>query len=86
MYFVNPSQYSLYLEDTDFMITVPDISHRENVEFPEWAKSLTSYGDRFFRTEEILSKSLIRATAVITNANIIKDKISKYYSVEKDRI
>ena len=35
VYFINPSQYSLYIEDTDFIITVPDVSHRENVEFPE---------------------------------------------------
>ena len=39
VYFVNPSQFSLYIEDTDFIITVPDVSHRENVEFPEWAKN-----------------------------------------------
>ena len=39
VYFTGPSQYSLYLEDTDFIITVPDVSHREEVEFPEWAKS-----------------------------------------------
>ncbi len=37
-YFTGPSQYSLYLEHTDFIITVPDVSHRENLEFPEWAK------------------------------------------------
>ena len=51
VYFTNPSPYSLYLEDTDFIITVPDVSHREEIEFPEWAKS------DFQRKEEILSKS-----------------------------
>ena len=39
VYFTGPSQYSMYLEDTDFIITIPDVSHRENLEFPEWTKS-----------------------------------------------
>jgi len=80
VYFTNPSPYSLYLEDTDFMITVPDVSHREEMEFPEWAKS------DFERKDEILSKSTIKAVSVITNAEIIKDRISYFYSVLKDRI
>lgn len=81
VYFTGPSQYSMYLEDTDFIITIPDVSHRENLEFPEWTKS-----SEFLRRDEILSKSAVKAIAVITNAEIIKDKISQFYSVEKDRI
>jgi len=80
VYFTNPSPYSLYLEDIDFIITVPDVSHREEIEFPEWAKS------DFQRKDEILSKSTIKAVAVITNAEIIKNRISQFYSVLKDRI
>ncbi len=80
VYFTNPSPYSLYLEDTDFIITVPDVSHREEIEFPEWAKS------DFQRKDEILSKSTIKAVAVIANAEIIKNRISLFYSVLKDRI
>ena len=71
----------MYLEDTDFIITIPDVSHRENLEFPEWTKS-----SEFLRRDEILSKSAVKAIAVITNAEIIKDKISQFYSVEKERI
>ena len=81
VYFTGPSQYSMYLEDTDFIITIPDVSHRENLEFPEWTKS-----SEFLRRDEILSKSAVKAIAVITNAEIIKEKISKFYSVEKERI
>ena len=81
VYFTGPSQYSMYLEDTDFIITIPDVSHRENLEFPEWTKS-----SEFLRRDEILSKSAVKAIAVITNAEIIKDKISQFYSVEKERI
>tara|TARA_A100001015_G_scaffold268905_1_gene320139 strand:+ start:2110 stop:3333 length:1224 start_codon:yes stop_codon:yes gene_type:complete len=82
VYFTGPSQYCLYLEETDFIITVPDVSHRENVEFPEWAKSASS---EFQRRDEIISTS-IKAVAVITNAEIIKNQISFFYSVEKERI
>ena len=31
IYFTSPSQYSLYLEDTKFLITVPDVDHRHLV-------------------------------------------------------
>lgn len=81
VYFTGPSQYSMYLEDTDFILTIPDVSHRENLEFPEWTKS-----SEFLRRDEILSKSAVKAIAVITNAEIIKEKISAFYSVEKERI
>jgi len=83
VYFTGPSQYCLYLEDTDFIITVPDVSHREDLEFPEWVKLKSS---EFQRRDEILSKSTIKAIAVITNAEIIKNQISFFYSVSKERI
>ena len=38
VYFTGPSQYSLYLEKTDFIITIPDVSHREDLEFPSGRK------------------------------------------------
>lgn len=81
VYFTGPSQYSLYLDDTDFIITVPDVSHRENIELPEWTKS-----SEFVRKDEILKKTTIKAVAVITNSEIIKNRISFIYSVLKERI
>ena len=76
VYFTGPSQYSLYLENTKFIITTPDVMHREFFEFPEFA------GDgEFQRKDEIFSKSLPRALAIITNAGIIKDNIIKFYGV-----
>ena len=69
IYFVGPSQYSLYLEDTKFFINIPDVNHRENLEFPEIVDN-----SEFLRKEEILNNSLPRALAVITNSEIIKKK------------
>ena len=43
-------------QKTDFIITIPDVSHREDLEFPEWTKSDSS---EFHRREEIISKSYI---------------------------
>jgi glycosyltransferase involved in cell wall biosynthesis len=81
VYFTSPSQYSLYLENTKFIISVPDVDHLIYLEFPEFVNN-----SEFFRRDEILRKSLPRAQAILTNAEIIKKKISKFYSVEENRI
>lgn len=81
VYFTSPSQYSLYLENTKFIISVPDVDHLIYLEFPEFVNN-----SEFFRRDEILRKSLPRAQAILTNAEIIKKRISKFYSVEENRI
>ncbi len=81
VYFTGPSQYSLYLENSKFIITVPDVSHRENLEFPEMIND-----SEFERREETLKTVLPKAVMIITNANIIKERISFFYKVLKDRI
>ena len=80
IYFTGPSQYSLYLEDTKFLITVPDVSHRENLEFPEIVDE-----SEFMRKDEIFKKSLPRALGIFTNCEIIKDRISFFYNILKER-
>ena len=81
VYFTGPSQYSLYLENTKFIITTPDVDHREFLEFPEFADD-----GEFQRKDEIFSKSLPRALAIVTNAAIIKENIIKFYGVLEKRI
>jgi len=81
VYFTGPSQYSLYLEDKKFIITVPDVSHRENLEFPEIVDR-----SEFLRKDEIFQKSLPKALAIITNANVIKKRISFFYRVLEEKI
>ena len=78
--FTGPSQYSLYLENTDFIITIPDICHLENNEFPEWAKN-----GEFDRREEIIINAK-KAYSILTNAKIIGDKLIKKYNFEEDKI
>ena len=81
VYFTSPSQYSLYLEDINFFITVPDVDHRHHVEFPEVATS-----SEFERKDEIFSKALPKALAIITNAKVIKERLCKYYNISNERI
>lgn len=83
IYFTGPSQYSLYLEKTKFIITIPDVALRENLEFPEIIGETSS---EFYRKDEVLQKALPKALAVITNAEIIKERISFFYRILKDRI
>ena len=51
------------------------------MEFPE----IVDDGE-YQRKEEIFSKSLPRAQAVITNAKIIKQRLIKYYNISEKRI
>ncbi len=81
VYFLSPSQYSLYLENTKFLITVPDVDHRKHLEFPEVVDN-----NEFKRKDEIFSKSLVKAQAVITNAEIIKKRLIKYYNLSSERV
>ena len=81
VYFTSPSQYSLYLEKTKFFITIPDVDHREHLEFPEVVDE-----NEFNRKNEIFSKSLIKAQAIITNANIIKERLIKFYNISPNRV
>ena len=60
VYFTAPSQYSLYLEDTKFIITIPDVAHRENLEFPEIAGSSSS---EFYRKDENITKIFTKSTS-----------------------
>ena len=81
VYFVGPSQYALYLENTKFFMNVPDVSVRENLEFPEIVDDL-----EFQRKDNIFQKSLPRAIAIITNSEIIKKRISFFYRILEERI
>lgn len=81
VYFTGPSQYSLYLEDTKFLITIPDVDHRHHMEFPEIAGN-----SEFERRDEIYSKALPKAIAIITNAEIIKKRLCYYYNLSEQRI
>ena len=79
--FTGPSQYALYLENTSYALTIPDVAHRENVEFPELGSATL-----FAWKDEIYRKSTIRASMILTNSEVIKKRISFFYSILEERI
>ena len=81
LYFLGPSSYSLYLEYTNFAITVPDIAHIRSNEFPE-----VSADGELVRKKEIFENSLSKAYLIITNCEYLKNQISYYYKVDKKKI
>jgi len=81
IYFPGPSQYASFLENTKYVITVPDVNHRENLEFPEIVDD-----SEFERKEEIFSRCLSKAILIVTNAKIIKERICYFYRVLEDRV
>ena len=81
VYFLSPSNWSNYLENLNFIITIWDLCHRDEPEFPE------VYKKRIFeRREKDLNKSLSRAVAVIADSELGRHNILKRYMVDESRI
>lgn len=81
VYFLSPSNWSNYLEKLNFIITIWDLCHRDEPEFPE------VYKNRIFETREIgLEKNLKRAVAIIADSELGKNNIVKRYTVDKSRV
>jgi len=81
IYFINASQYTQYLESMNFMINIPDLAHRKSLEFPEVRNS-----SEFEIRERVYKNFLPKAYAVITNSEIIKQDLIKYYRLDEDRV
>lgn len=81
VYFLSPSNWSNYLENLNFIITIWDLCHRDEPEFPE------VYKNRIFeRREKSLNKSLKRAVAVIVDSELGRNNIVNRYMVDKSRL
>ena len=81
VYFLSPSNWSNYLENLNFIITIWDLCHRDEPEFPE------VYKNRIFERREMdLNKSLKKAVAVIADSELGKYNILKRYMVDESRI
>ncbi len=81
VYFLSPSNWSNYLEKLNFIITIWDLCHRDEPEFPE------VYKNRIFERREIgLDQSLKRAVAIIVESELGRNNIVKRYIVDKSRV
>lgn len=81
VYFISPSSWANYLERLNFIITVWDLCHRDQLEFPEIRVNRT-----FEERELSYRSSLIKATAVIVDSDLGKENIIRRYGVDEERI
>ena len=81
VYFLSPSNFAQDLDETNFIITVWDLNHRYNNEFPEIRNtSFIEFLERFY------SKTLKKASSIIVDSEMSKKDINKYYSIDEERI
>ncbi len=81
VYFLSPNHYANSLEQTNYIITVWDLCHRDDPEFPEvrW--------DRQFEARETNYKAILpRAVAVLVDSELGKQNIVKRYGIDDSRV
>ena len=80
-YALSPSNWPLGLEEINYITTVWDLCHRDDLEFPEvrW--------DRQFEMREIKYRALLpRATAIFVDSELGKKNVLHRYGVDKERV
>ena len=73
IYFINFSY--------NFIYTLWDLSHRDDLEFPEMRENYV-----FERREERYSKILPKATAILVDSNLGKENVIRRYNVDSERV
>lgn len=81
VYFLSPSRYSICLGNINFIFTIWDICHRDHPEFPE-----IKFRYEFEKREFLYSYILPKAMGIVVDSNINKEKLSRIYNLEKDKI
>lgn len=81
VYFTSPSGLAQSLERLNYIFTVWDLCHRDDVEFPEIRN------DREFeRREQLYTNTLTKAVAVLVDSELGKTNLANRYGVDLDRI
>ena len=81
VYFVEQSSRSECLQNLNFIETVHDLCHQDQLEFPE----VRNFGE--FRARELVfQNTLTRAFIVMVDSEELADKINSRYGVDRDRI
>jgi glycosyltransferase involved in cell wall biosynthesis len=81
VYFLEPTEISLFMEDTNFITTVWDLAHRDFVEFSEVRSNF-----EFDIRERIYVNTLKKAIAVLTDSYLGKQNIIRRYGVDEKRV
>ena len=81
VYFTSPCDWASDLEDINFLVTVWDVSHRDDPEFPEV---------RAFRAaqarDSYYSEVLPRAVATLVDSELSKKNITRFYGLHDSRV
>lgn len=80
-YFNTLADTSLRLSEHPYVMTVWDIGHRLEVEFPELTR-----GREFERREQRLVACLTKSIAVVTPASTVAERIARRYHVDPQRL
>ena len=81
VYLVGPFDTWTKLKSTNFLITIHDLGHRDILQFPEVYKN-----NEFERRERVYGGGVRKALAVVVDSEITKNKLVKYYGIEKSKI
>jgi glycosyltransferase involved in cell wall biosynthesis len=81
VYFTCPSFLALVTTQFSYLFTVWDLSHRDEVDFPE-----VRSGGEFERREQIYQQALKKATGIIVDSDAGHDNVVRRYGVDTDRV
>lgn len=81
VYFVSPTAVAQMLERLNYIATVWDLCHLDEVEFPE-----VRYDREFERRESLYRSTLSKAVAVLVDSVVSKEKIVRHYSLDNNRV
>jgi glycosyltransferase involved in cell wall biosynthesis len=81
IYFVDPSERSLTMQQLNYMITVWDVCHRDTPEFPEVREF-----NEFHTREHLYQKALALSVTVLTDSKASAENISRRYGVDRERL
>jgi len=81
VYFLHPSSLALDLINHNYIITVWDLCHRDQPEFPE-----VNFNREFELRELFYSRSLKKAVAILTDSEFGKLNIIRRYTVNPERV
>ena len=81
VYFISPTSLPKYLEELNYITTLWDLCHRDNVEFPEVRMS-----KEFERRDQNYHKILPRATAILVDSELSKMNVAQRYCIDLERV
>jgi glycosyltransferase involved in cell wall biosynthesis len=80
VYFLTPSANAMFLDETNFIITIWDLCHRDYPEFPEIRRK-----NAFEQREILYNRVLKKAVAVIVDSSLGRINTVNRYGVNYDR-